>query len=473
MARQILVNPQGQASGGGALAPLAGISVPVVVTPRQPVQWEDLDYLPPVRAAGMRGAHRYAHLLLFAIVAFLVIFVTWAAFAPLDEVTRGQGRVIPSSQIQSIQHLEGGIISEILVREGERVNAGDVLGRVSSPTANAELRDNLTRFYQLSAAMARLEAESEGREPQWPDRVRREAPAVLADAQLEYSTRQERYRAEIATVEQQISQRRSEIQENQARASRAGSALGILGEELRINQSLEGQGAVSRVEVLRLQRQASDLRGEITGANASIARAQGGLQEAQRRMEERRANFRQEAFRDMAQRRSELSSVTEQIEARRDRVQRTDVRSPVIGIVNRINISTIGGVVQPGAEIMTIVPIEDSLVIEAQIRPQDIGFIRPDQNATIKITAYDFSIYGGLTGRIENISADTITDQQGNAFFKVRLRTNQAFLGPADHPLPIITGMQATVEILTGRKTVLEYMLHPILRARDSALRER
>jgi adhesin transport system membrane fusion protein len=461
MARNIIVK-----SNAGAVATQSAPATPAV-------QWADLDYLPPVRAAGMRGAHRYAHALLIAIVAFLVIAFLWAANAPLDEVTRGQGRVIPSSQLQSIQHLEGGIIAEILVHEGERVNVGDVLVKINSPTANAEFRDNLTRFYTLSAAVARLEAESEGREPVWPERVAREAPAILADARLEYSTRQERFRAEIATVEQQVQQRRQEILENQARASRAGSSLAILGEELRINQSLEGQGAVSRVEVLRLQRQASDLRGEIAGANASVARAQAGLQEAQRRLEERRANFRQEAFRDMSQKRAELSSVTELIEARRDRVERAEVRSPVVGIVNRINVSTIGGVVQPGQEIMSVVPIEDTLVIEAQIRPQDIGFIRPDQNAMVKITAYDFSISGGLNARIENISADTITDQQGNAFFKVRLRTQQAFLGPADHPLPIIPGMQASVEILTGRKTVLEYLLHPLLRARDTALRER
>src|SRR5262245_44202406 len=176
MARQILAKRQADPPTDSRSTEVANMraALPVAAAPRQPVQWEDLDYLPPVRAAGMRGAHRYAHLLLFAIVGFLVIFVIWAANASLDEVTRGQGRVIPSSQIQSIQHLEGGIISEILVREGQRVNAGDVLVRVSSPTANAEFRDNLTRFYQLSAAVARLEAESEGRDPVWPERVQRE-----------------------------------------------------------------------------------------------------------------------------------------------------------------------------------------------------------------------------------------------------------------------------------------------------------
>ena len=435
--------------------------------------WDDLEYIAPVPAAALRGPHRYANALLMALAAFVVVFLTWAAFAPLDEVTRGQGRVIPSSQLQSIQHLEGGIIAEILVHEGQRVNAGDIVVRINSPTATAEFRDNLQRFYSLSAAVARLSAESEGREPAWPERVGREAPQVLADAQAEYRARSDRFNAEVQTIEQQVQQRRQEILENQARAGRAGSSLAILSEELRINQSLEGQGAVSRVEVLRLQRQAAELRGEIAGANAAVGRAQAGLQEAQRRLEERRANFRQEALRDLNQKRGELSSVTELIEARRDRVERTEVRSPVVGIVNRINVSTVGGVVQPGQEIMSIVPIEDTLVIEAQIRPQDIGFIRPDQTAMVKITAYDFSIYGGLNARIENISADTITDQQGNAFFKVRLRTNQAYLGTAERPLPIIPGMQASVEILTGRKTVLEYMLHPILRARDTALRER
>lgn len=435
--------------------------------------WDDLEYVAPVRAAALRGPHRYAHALLVALIAFVVVFLAWAALAPLDEVTRGQGRVIPSSQLQSIQHLEGGIIAEILVHEGQRVNAGDVVVRINSPTATAEFRDNLQRYYSLSATVARLEAETEGREPAWPERVGREAPQVLADAQAEYRARTDRFRAEVQTIEQQVQQRRQEILENQARAGRAGSSLSILSEELRINQSLEGQGAVSRVEVLRLQRQAAELRGEIAGANAAVGRAQAGLQEAQRRLEERRANFRQEAFRDLNQKRGELASVTELIEARRDRVERAEVRSPVVGIVNRINVSTVGGVVQPGQEIMSIVPIEDTLVIEAQIRPQDIGFIRPDQTAMVKITAYDFSIYGGLNARIENISADTITDQQGNAFFKVRLRTNQAFLGTAERPLPIIPGMQASVEILTGRKTVLEYLLHPILRARDTALRER
>lgn len=440
------------------------------------LRWDDYDYIPSVQAAGIKGAHRYAHWLLYGVAGFFMLFIAWAWWAEIDEVSRGIGRVIPSSQIQTIQHLEGGIVTEMLVREGQRVNHGDVIARINSQTANSEYRENLSRFRMLLATVARLEAEAEAREPRWPTELENNeaaAAAALSDQQSEYRARLARFNDEIATFEQMANQRRAEIAAATARVNGSSAALGQLNEELRIARSLLSQGAVAQVEILRLQRQASEYNRDIGAARAEGARAQAGLQEAENRINERRRNFEQEARRELSQKRSELQSVRELIEARRDRVDRTDIRSPVTGIVNRIAVNTIGGVIQPGGEVMSIVPIDDSLVIEAQLRPQDIGFIRPDHNAIIKITAYDFARYGALDARIENISADTITDQQGNQFYKVRLRTERAFLQRGDETLPIIPGMQATVEIRTGRKSVLEYLLNPVFRARDNALRER
>lgn len=227
------------------------------------------------------------------------------------------------------------------------------------------------------------------------------------------------------------------------------------------------------MELLRLEREVADLQSQIDAVRSSRPRAEAALAEANGRIEERRVTFRTEASQLLNEQRVEFKSIDAQLDAAKDRSGRTEVTTPVRGTVKTIFIKTIGGVIQPGQDLVEVVPIEDTLLIEAQIRPSDIAFIRPQQPAVVKITAYDFSTYGGLDAVVEEISADTIQDERGEHWFRVRLRTDKAFLGTEANPLPIIPGMTASVDILTGHKTVLEYLLRPILRAKDTALRER
>lgn len=422
------------------------------------------------------GSRIFGHLLLVAVAVFVVAFITWASVAKLDEVTRGEGRVIPSSKIQVIQNFEGGIVAELLVNEGAVVEKGQVLLKIENTAAEANLGELQQRRRSALAAVSRLQAEAslEDDVPAFPDDLIEAAPDIVR-AELElFNVRQQQLRSQIQILEDQVMQRQQELEELDSKLAGLRSSYGLASEELKITRPLAEQGVVARVELLRLEREVLDLKSQIDATSLAKPRAQAALNEAQRRIEERLVTFRSDAATELAKVQVELKSLTEALTADRDRVQRTEVRSPVHGTVKEIKVRTVGGVIQPGQDLMEIVPIEDTLLVEAQVRPSDIAFMYPNQKAVIKITAYDFSIYGGLDAVVEQISADAIEDKEkGESFFRIYLRTEKNYLGTADDPLPIIPGMTASVDVLTGEKTVLEYLLKPILRARDNALRER
>jgi adhesin transport system membrane fusion protein len=321
--------------------------------------------------------------------------------------------------------------------------------------------------------VARLTAETRGEPIAFEEELLREAPDVADSERRLMVTRRQQLDSQLAVIRDQQAQRRSEISELRGRVGSVSRSLELARQELRIIEPLVAQGAAARIDQVRIQRQMSDLQGQLDAAAGSIPRAESALAESQKRLEERVATFRSEANAELNQRRAQLAGLTEKVSSDRDRVGRTEVRSPVRGTVKELKVTTVGGVIRPGQDIVEIVPLEDRLLIEAQIRPADIAFIRPGQPATVKITAYDYSIYGGLKAELEQISADTIQDERNERWFRVRLRTERAQLGASENPLPIIPGMTASVEILTGRKSVLDYLLKPILKARDRALRER
>lgn len=424
-----------------------------------------------------RGTRLLAHILLALVLTIGIVFFLWANQAVLDEVTLGEGRVIPSSTVQVIQNLEGGIVSEILVREGQIVEANEVLLRVANSISDAQVADYKQRRLAKLAMIARLEAEIAGvtaaSEIKFPEELLEIAPEIASEEMELFDTRQLQLNAQIAVFEDQVRQRQTEISELNGRENSIQQQLGLALEELAITKPLADQGIVSQVELLRLEREVADLQSQIDAVRLSRPRAEAALAEAKGRIEERRVTFRTEASQQLNEQRVEYKSIDAQLEAMIDRSTRTEVTTPVRGTVKTIFIKTIGGVIQPGQDLVEVVPIEDTLLVEAQIRPSDIAFIRPQQPAVVKITAYDFSTYGGLDAVVEEISADTIQDERGEHFFRVRLRTDKAFLGTEANPLPIIPGMTASVDILTGHKTVLEYLLRPILRAKDTALRER
>ena len=436
---------------------------------------EDADFMPAVHAATRSGARPSAYFLLFIIALFFGVFLWWADWATMDEVTRGDGTVIPSSQIQVVQNLEGGIVAGISVREGEIVNKDQILVRIDQTQAAAGYRESRAKYLSLLAAVARLKAEVDGTEIAFPIEVLDDAPNVAADELALFASRQSGLKTDLAILRRQADQRRQELVELRGRLVGLKESYQLVSEELKIIRPLAANGVVSKVELLRLRREANDIKGDREATRLAIPRASAALREATGRIEERKISLRTESLRELNQKSAELAVIAETIASGKDRALRADVRSPVHGTVKQLLVSTVGGVIRPGQELVEIVPLEDTLLIEARIRPADIAFLRPGQDATVKITAYDFSIYGGLKAKVENISADTIEDEQqkGETFYRIRLRTDRAYLGTEQEPLPIIPGMTASVDILTGEKTVLDYLLKPVLKVRDRALRER
>lgn len=368
----------------------------------------------------------FTHIILWTSLLFIVLAIIWANYAILDEVTTGEGKVIPSSEVQIIQNLEGGIVQNIFVKEGEVVKKDQTLMQIDNTRFMSSYAEAEKKIDALEIEIIRLNAQINKQKPVFPKNFTKTYPHLVQDQMSLYESRMR----ELNQLE---------------------TALELAQKELNLTRPLLKGGSVSEVEVIRLERTVSEIKGNID-------------------------KFKSEQLDRLNKARSELFALVEANKADKDRLTRTTVLSPVYGIVKQIKIKTIGGVIQPGSDLIEIVPLDDTLLIEAKIRPSDIGFIHPGQKAMVKITAYDFSIYGGLEGVVEQISADTIvdeTDKKEESFYVVKVRTEKNHLGTTKNPLPIIPGMQATVDILTGHKSVLQYILKPIIKAKQSALRER
>jgi adhesin transport system membrane fusion protein len=413
--------------------------------------------------------HRAQAIVRTALLAIAVLLV-WAALAQVDEVTRGDARVISSRQLQVVQSLDGGVVVEILVREGQVVEAGQLLLRVDETRATSGLRESAAQGVALSARTARLRALAEGKAFQPPPATTDAEKRTIEEERRLYDARLSELSTQLSINRQQLSQRQQELNEMQARRTAAQRGLELAQQELAQTRPLLATGAVSQVDVLRLERDVTKNRGDAEQATAQIARVQAAISESERKAQETELVFRSEARRDLAEAMGKLNALNEGAVALADRVSKAQVKSPVRGRVQRLLANTVGGVVQPGKDIVEIVPLDDTLVLEARVAPKDIAFIVPGQAATVKFTAYDFSIYGGLDANVENISPDTVVDERGNAFYLVRVRTKQAGF---NDKLPIIPGMTAEVDVLTGKKSVLSYLLKPVLKVQAYALRER
>ncbi|MGE0252399.1 MAG: HlyD family type I secretion periplasmic adaptor subunit [Dongiaceae bacterium] len=435
---------------------------------------DEVEFMPEAAAASERGAKLFYHLLLIFIGIFFVIFILWAGFAQVDEVARGAGKVIPTSRIQVIQNLEGGIVEDIKVREGDIVEKGQVLLQIRNSMAQADFSAGRVKYMGILAAMTRLAAEANGKDRiEFPPEVVKEVPEAARIEEANFYSRRNELLSQVSVFESQMAQRQQEVAELSGRAENIERSLNLAREEKKILEPLVQQGVSSKIELLRVERQVADLQSQMENVRMSIPRARSAIEEARRRIQERKATFSSQASAELAQRRAEIATLTQTMTASQDRVARTEVTSPLRGTVQALKINTIGGVIKPGEEIVQIVPIEDVLLVEARVRPADIAFIREGQKAIVKITAYDYSIYGGLNANVANVSADSITDDKGESYFKVLLKTSGNTLDKQDKPLQITPGMTASVDIITGRKTVLDYLLKPILKAQENALRER
>ncbi len=412
---------------------------------------------------------RARSLLRLAALALLVMLV-WAAFAQMDEVTRGEARVVPTSQVQIIQSVDGGVVESLPVKEGQVVEAGQLLLRVDPTRFVSNMQESRVSQLALQAKSLRLEALTRGLPFKPPAELLREAPDVVAQEQRLYDSRRAEISTQVSIAQNQLSQRQQELNEVRARRDQAERSLELMNKELNATRPMIATGAVSEVEVLRLEREVARLRGDREQATAQIARVQSSILEASRKIEEVQLTSRNQMSGELSDTMSKLASTSQGGLALEDKVKHADIKSPVRGIVKRLLVNTVGAVVQPGKEVVEVVPLDDTLILEVQIIPKDIGFLRPNQEAMVKFTAYDYAIYGGLLADVVQIGADSVLDEKGNAFFHIRVRTRKPSLGPG---LPIIPGMVAQVDILTGKKSVLSYLLKPVLRAKANALTER
>lgn len=406
-----------------------------------------------------------------AAVLAVLLLVLWASVSRVNELTRGDGKVISSKQLQVIQSLDGGVVTEILVKEGQVVEPGQLLLRVDETRANSGVRENAAQSFALQARERRLRAVADGASFKPPDAEGdAERQRIVDGERTLFESRTSELATMVAINRQQLSQREQELNEVTSKRRSAQRAFESVQQELGKTRPLLASGAVSEVDILRLERDATRFRGEVEQGGAQIARVQASIGEAQRKIQETEISFRNDARKELSEVMGRINALGEGAVALTDKVDKAQVKSPVRGRVQRLLANTIGGVVQPGRDIVEIVPLDDALVLEARVLPKDIAFIHPGLSATVKFTAYDFSIYGGLDAKVENISPDTVVDEKGNAFYVVRVRTTKAQLG---EKLPIIPGMTAEVDVLTGEKTVLSYLLKPLLRGKAYALTER
>ncbi|BDF95050.1 MULTISPECIES: HlyD family type I secretion periplasmic adaptor subunit [Pseudoalteromonas] len=411
-----------------------------------------------------------AKLLLYLICFSMMLLFIWSAFANLDEVARGEGRVIPSNKLQLIQSYDGGMVEQINVREGQVVSTGDVLIKIDPTRYISNFRENQSKVLSLSAKVARLEALTKKQPLIFDPKLTTDAPAVVMHEQALYTSNNQELEQQVAIHKRQLEQRRQDHIEAQAALQQHTNALRLINRELQVTRPLLRSGAVSDIDIIRLERQAVDLNGEINRSRAVINRSVSAINEAKNKVAEVELSMINRWNNELSEARLRLDAIKETESGLADKVAQTEIRSPVNGTVQRLMVNTVGGILQPGSDVLEIIPLDDQLIVEAKIPPKDIAFLRPGQTAMIKFSAYDFAIYGGLSAEVIQISADTITDERDNTFYLVQLKTNKNQF--ADN-LTIIPGMTTQVDIITGKKTVLEYLLKPVLRATSLAMTER
>lgn len=434
---------------------------------------DDTEFMHELAAAAHLRPNRTSNLLLISIAGLILFFLVWASVSRIEEVTRGEGQVVPTREIQVVQSLEGGILAELLVAEGDRVREGQVLMRVSDVMFASEERGAEAKDASLRAKKARLTAESNGEAFAIPAGIAENWPDIARNEQALYESRQQELKNAKAILQDKITSAESGLSETEAQISRLKNNSALLQQELTITSKMVAQQAVPKLEEIRLRRELSDSQGQVRANQEKQAGLKAELAAAQKQLKDQDDKFRSQALGELSETETQIAQLSENLKSIGDRVSRTELRAPVDGIVNNIALKTIGGVIEPAHKLVEIVPTDDELKIAAKIRPSDIAFLKVGQPVKVKISAYDPQRYGALDGHLARIGANSVTDREGNIFFEVEVRTDKNHLGTEDHPLPITPGMVARIEIITGKRTIMDYMLKPILRARDNALRER
>jgi adhesin transport system membrane fusion protein len=434
---------------------------------------DDKEFMEELEAATRMKPSERSHYLLIAIAALVGSFLIWSNISEIEEITHGVGQVVPTQEIQIVQSLEGGIIKGILVSEGMQVKKGQILLKVSDIAFASEGRGAAAKSLSLQAKKARLEAEAQGKEFIVPVEIVEKFPDIARNEKALYQSRQQELENAKSILNNKISSAASQISEVRAKINRFSESRRLLNQELIITKQMVAKKAVPKLEEIRLNRELANLSGQIREASEERRGLEAELSRTKKEREDREDKFKSQVLGELNDIETQISQIGESITAIEDRVSRTDIRSPVDGVVNKIMLKTIGGVIEPAMQLFEIVPLDDDLKIVARVTPQEIAFLRPSQPANIKISAYDSQRYGSLKGKIIRLGANSVTDREGNAFFEIELRADKNYLGTVENPLPITPGMVAEIEIITGKRTIFSYLVKPVLRAKDRALTER
>ena len=443
---------------------------------------EDLEFMYSLYSNSNEEPTRVTNTIFLLVISIFTVLILWAAFADIDELARGNGKVIPTDKIQTVQSLDGGIISEIFIKEGDIVKFDDPLMKIDTTRFQATLEESKQEYLSLLALKTRLEVESTINVNKdlpnliFDEKITKDSSRYDINEKLLLENRFRELKSSINVLESQENQKEQELKEIESTIKKLTDSLGFIEEQRVTIRKLVERGIKSNYDLLDIEKEYNVTKGDLQTARLSVARSNFAITEAKNRIKEKIDTFKAEASRDLQKTTSQINKFEAKMVGDRDKVAKTTITSPVDGIIKQLNFNTIGGVVQSGVDLVEIVPLSDALVVEAKIDPKDIAFINPSQKAIIKVTAYDFSIYGGLEGKIVEISADTIIDKDskdGKSYYRVLVKTDKNYLERKGKKLPIIPGMVTTVDIITGKKTILDFLLKPILKVKQESLHER
>ncbi len=434
---------------------------------------DEKEFMDELEAATRMRPSVTSNLMLVVVTALIIALGAWASISKIEEITHGNGQVVPSQEIQVVQSLEGGILTELLVREGQKVDKGQILARINDVAFASEERGTEARSLSLKAKKVRLQSEASGNEFTMPESIKNKFPDIARNEEALYLSRKQELENGKSILDNKISSARAELAEVRAKINRFVTGRKLLNEELSITKAMVAKKAMPKIEEIRLNRELATISGQIREAGEQKIGLEADLRQAEKEREDREDQFKSQVLGELNDVEAQISQLSESLTAMEDRVDRADIRSPVDGIVNKIMLKTIGGVIEPAMKLVEVVPLDDELKIMAKVAPQEIAFLRPGQPVNIKLSAYDSQRYGSLNGELIRIGANSISDREGNIFFEIEVRAHKNYLGTEDKPLPITPGMVAETEIITGKRTISSYLLKPVLRAKDKALTER
>lgn len=434
---------------------------------------EDLAFMSSLSQAALEKPTIKSQLIVWVIFFVIVWLVIWANYAELDKIVRGQGKVVPSTKIQVVQNLEGGIVENIFAHSGDHVKKGQTLLKLDNTQFASSFGETQSQQNDLKSQAARLSAQAFGK----PFNIKppSDDPIVVAMFKREhqlYDNQLQQLETTKRILNEKIKQNRSDLKEAYNQLTQLSQSHELLKKEISIMTPLVKDGIASEMDLLKTKRESNDAYSKLQTTENSIPRLKSIIKESIANKDEAEQKFRNEAQEELNGVLAKLALLERSKTALEDKVRRTNITSPVNGTISELLVNTIGEVVQPGSDMVKIVPEDDSLVLETKILPSDIGFVYPGLKAKVKFTAYDFAIYGGLEGTVERISADTILDEEGDSFYIARIKTDKNHLGSVKKPLYLLPGMTATVDVVVGKHTILEYLIKPIIKAKDLALRE-